>query len=179
MKTDKTLPGKLLGISLLLLGAVTVQAGEDQPNAYVMTVYSDTAHGTEIIDGTPQAVIAKLSRRADAGSNHLADQVNLCVAYTKTKQLEKATEICDSAVAAALEDARRLERSRIFSKRKMTQVADTGRAIALTNRGVLHAVTGEKAKARLMFEMALMLKSKEESARTNLLFLDKETAKDS
>ena len=46
MKTDKTLPGKLLGISLLLLGAVTVQAGEDQPNAYVLTVYSYIALGT-------------------------------------------------------------------------------------------------------------------------------------
>jgi len=175
MKTDRTRPGVLLGISLLLFGAVTAQAGEDQPNAYVMTVYSDVAHGNEIIDGAPQEVIAKLSSKADDRSNELADQVNLCVAYTKTKQLEKAMEICDSAVAAALKDARRLERSRMFG-RQTTQVADTGRAIALTNRGVLHAVTGEKDKARLMFEMALMLKSKEESARTNLRFLDRDTA---
>ena len=175
MKTDKTLSGRLLAISLVLLGAVTAQAGEDQPNAYVMTVYSDAAHGTDILNGAPQEVIAKLSRKADAHSNHLAGQVNLCVAYTKTNQLEKATEICDSAVAAALKDARRLERSKMFG-RQTTQVADTGRAIALTNRGVLHAVTGEKAKARLMFEMALMLKSREESARTNLLFLEREAA---
>ena len=60
--------------------------------------------------------------------------------------------------------------------RRTTQVADTGRAIALTNRGVLHAVSGETDKARLMFEMALMLNSKEESARTNLRFLDRDTA---
>ena len=176
MKTDNTLAGILLGISLLLFGAVAAHAGQDQPNAYVMTVYSDAAHGTEIIDGAPQEVIAKLSSKVDARSNELAGQVNLCVAYTKTKQLEKATEICDSAVAAALKDARRLERSNMFG-RQTTQVADTGRAIALTNRGVLHAVTGEKARARLMFEMALMLKSTEESARTNLLFLDREAAK--
>ena len=178
MKTDKTLPGILLGISLLLFGAVTAHAGEEQPDAYVMTVYSDAAHGSKIIDGAPKDVIAKLSSKDGARSNALAGQVNLCVAYTKTMQLEKAAEICDSAIAAALKDARRLERSGIFG-RQTTQVADTGRAIALTNRGVLHAVTGEKAKARLMFEMALMLKSKEESARTNLLFLDRETAKDS
>ena len=60
--------------------------------------------------------------------------------------------------------------------RRTTQVADSGRAIALTNRGVLHAVSGETDKARLMFEMALMLNSKEESARTNLLFLQRDTA---
>ena len=175
MTTKKTLYGMIFGISLMLFGAVTAQAGEDQPNAYVMTVYSDTAHGTQIIDGAPQDVIAKLSRKADARSYELEGQVNLCVAYTKTKQIEKAMEICDSAVAAALENARRLERSRKFG-RQTTQVADTGRAIALTNRGVLHAITGETDKARLMFEMALMLKSKEESARTNLLFLQRDTA---
>jgi hypothetical protein len=175
MKTDKTIPGILFGISLILCATVTAQAGEDQPDAYIMTVYSDVAHGTDIIDGAPQEVISKLSRKFDARSNELAGQVNLCVAYTKMKQLEKAMEVCDSAIAAALKDARQMERSNIFG-RQTTIVADTGRAIALTNRGVLHAVTGEKAKARLMFEMALMLKSKEESARANLRFLEREAA---
>ena len=175
MKTDKTLLVMLFGVSLMLFGAATAQAGEDQPQAYVMTVYSDVAHGSEIIDGAPRDVIAKLSRKADPRATKLAGQVNLCVAYTKTKQLEKAMELCDSAVAAALKDARRLERSKMFG-RQTTQVADTGRAIALTNLGVLHAISGERDKARLMFEMAMMLESKEKSAQINLRLLERKTA---
>ena len=59
---------------------------------------------------------------------------------------------------------------------KAVQVVDTSRAIALTNRGVLHAIAGEDAQARAKFEMAMQLKSTEQSAKANLAVLERKLA---
>ena len=57
-----------------------------------------------------------------------------------------------------------------------SRTPDTDRAIALTNRGVLHALNGQNDLARERFEQALDLKSRERSAEINLSLLDERTA---
>lgn len=175
MKPDTCKGKTILGAMLGLLCVLSAQAGETPHDAFVMTVYSDSAHGTAILDGQSAEVVSKLADQSGDGSRDLAEQVNLCVAFTKTKQLEKATAACDDAVAMSVREARRLDRTGRFGRRT-TRVADTGRAIALTNRGVLYAIAGDEDKARVMFEMALLLKSQEKSASTNLAHLERRSA---
>lgn len=174
MKTETTRCSGLFGL-LLLVASATAQAESAQANTYVMVVYSDAAHGEKVLSGAPEEVIAKLSRKKTGRSGNLADQVNLCVAYTKTKQLDQAQEACDAAIIASKKEARRLERSGLYGRRT-TLVAETGRAIALTNRGVLHAITGESEQARTMFELAMSLESEDQSASSNLDLLEKKVA---
>lgn len=175
MKSDTCKSKTFLGAMLGMLCVLSAHAGESAPDAFVMTVYSDLAHGSAILDGEFDAVVDKLAGRSGSGSRDLVNQVNLCVAYTKTKQLEKATAACDSAIAISVREARRLARTEPFGRRT-TLIADTDRAIALTNRGVLYAIAGKPEKARVMFEMAMLLESKEESASTNLARLDRRLA---
>ena len=171
MKTDKLLHKTKFGVLLSLLSAFAAQAEEGQLDGYVMTVYSNVAHGSAILDGKSEKVVDKLVRRSERNSRNLASYINLCVAYAKTKQLDKATRACDTAIAARVSEADRLEKHDVFG-RQTTMVADTGRAIAHTNRGVLHAISGEHDEARVMFEMAMQLESSEESAQQNLTRLD-------
>lgn len=175
MKTEAYVGRTGFGMLLGLLCVLSAQAEETTRDAFVMTVYSDSAHGTAILDGQSAEVVSKLADQSGDGSRDLAEQVNLCVAFTKTKQLEKATAACDDAVAMSVREARRLDRTGRFGRRT-TRVADTGRAIALTNRGVLYAIAGDEDKARVMFEMAMLLKSKEKSASTNLAQLERRLA---
>ena len=175
MKFAITRYGLLVAASAGLFGPAAAQAGEGSPDGYVMTVYSDTRHGSAVLEGSPDDVISKLMRDHDDNPKYLADLISLCVAYTRTKQIDRAVEACDYAIAAADKEARRLERSSPFSGYR-TREADTGRAIALTNRGVLHAVSGQSDQARAMFEQALGLKSREASAATNLSLLDERMA---
>ena len=164
--------------------ALTAQGDKAAPVTTIIVQEQDIQRVLNLTGTVTAAQAARLSvatsglvtsMHVDAGSKVQAGELLLELDPELAQlQLDSAKAQVEQA-HTALKDARRLERSRMFG-RQTTQVADTGRAIALTNRGVLHAVTGEKDKARLMFEMALMLKSKEESARTNLRFLDRDTA---
>lgn len=171
MRTNKLLRRLKFGVLLSLLSVIAAHAEEGRMDGYVMTVYSNVAHGSAILDGKSEKVVERLVRRSERSSGNLASHINLCVAYAKIKQLDKATAACDSAIAVSLSEADRLERLDMFGRRT-TMVAETGRAIALTNRGVLHAITGESDEARAMFELAMQLESAEESARLNLSRLD-------
>jgi len=157
-----------------LLVAAAAQADEALPPGYVMTVYSDMAHGAKILKGSEGEAIAKLSGPKKLRAAYLADQINLCVAYTKDNQLDKAVVACDSAIQASDKEARRIKRSDLYG-RASVRIADTGRAIALTNRGVLHAIAGEREQARMLFKTATELRSKETSAQHNLALLSHKT----
>ena len=175
MKTDVIRNRAALLVLLGLLGAVSAQAEEQSTNGYIMTVYSNMAHGRTILDGSEKKAISKLARDNGARVRYLEGQINLCVAYTKTRQVRKATEACDAAIEQSLNDAKRIKRSSSFG-RYAVQIANTGRAIALTNRGVLHAIAGEEAQARAKFESAMELQSTEQSARENLALLERRIA---
>ena len=173
MNTRVVRHGAILAILIGIAGAVPAQASERQPAAYVMTVYDNVSHGQAILDGPAEEAIARLASRHR--KDLLTDRTNLCVAYVKAKQIGKAADACDSAIRASESEARRLKLSEPFGRRS-DRIADTGRAIALTNRGVVHALAGETDRARVMFEKAMLLDSTEDSAAGNLARLDRRIA---
>ena len=83
------------------------------------------------------------------------------------KQIDLATTHCDTAVAVSSRVTERL-RSSVASRHKGMRAAMTDRAIALSNRGVLHALHGESDKATELFEMAMSFEATEEYAENNL-----------
>ena len=167
MKIEVRKPGIKLALMLGLLGALSAQASEESHDDYVMIVYSDLSHGRTILRGEPEEVIARLSRKLDGQNGRVADQINLCVAYTKMKQIDLATTHCDAAVAVSSRATERL-RSSVAYRHKGMRAAMTDRAIALSNRGVLHALHGESDKATELFEMAMSFEATEEYAENNL-----------
>lgn len=138
---------------MALLGTSPVTAAEENLRGYVMIVYSDRAQGEFVLEGNHEKAISALLRRHDGSPARFADQVNLCVAFAKTRQLEKATRFCDLALASSSSQARRRVTNYALGQH-VRQVAATDRAIALTNRGVLHAIAGETDAAQDLFEEA-------------------------
>lgn len=158
---------RLLGTTVLLLlgtiGAWTAQAAEGQN--YIMVVYSDRAHGEAVLEDHYARVISKLDRNGGEVDN-FTEQVSLCVALTKTRQFERATEYCDMAIAESEREARRFRN--YMGRSPYSRAAVSPRAVALTNRGVLHALTGQPEEARSLFEMAQEADLMEEYAQNNL-----------
>ncbi len=167
MKPEVRKPVTIFALSLGLLVALSAQAAERSHDNYVMMFYSDLSHGDTILRGAPERAITRLSRRLDGRNTVVADQINLCVAYTKTKQIDLATRHCDAAVAESSRVADRHRSSGTFARQE-ARAAMTDRGIALTNRGVLHALRGESDEAAKLFEMAMTAEATEEIAQKNL-----------
>ena len=167
MKSVTLLYGMKLLLLMALLCASPVTAAKENLRGYVMIVYSDRAQGEFVLEGNHEKAISTLLRREDGSPAGFADQVNLCVAFTKTRQLEKATRFCDLAVARSDRQARRLVTNYALGQHAR-QVAATDRAIALTNRGVLHAIAGETDAAKDLFEEAQDVKVIGTHAHNNL-----------
>lgn len=170
MKRKMTTLVPILG----LLGSAGSLADEQLPSGYVMNFYMDSAQAASVKRGAYERVIEKLEKEDSRAAIRVADQLNLCIAYTKTKQLDKATEACDTALAKAGKRIRRGSLSR--SAQEATQAANTERAIALINRGVLYAVAGDSDQAKAMFETAASLDTRNEAADINLQILQKDIA---
>jgi len=174
MKMSYTRKGPALAAMMSLFGSAGVMAETDAPTGFVMNYYEDAAQGALVEDGAYETVIDRLAARSTDSARRVADQINLCVAYTKTKQLDKATESCDYALAKA---GKRVSRNSLLESHTAAQErANAERAIALINRGVLHAVNGETDEARELFELAAGLETRNESAEANLLVLQREIA---
>lgn len=157
---------KLLLLMLGTLGTLTVQAAEN----YVMIVYSDSAQGSAILEDKLDEAISELGP-GDGRFRNFAEQVSLCVALAKTSQFEQATEHCDMAIAQSDREARRIRRAN-YSHANSARISAAPKAIALTNRGVLHAIAGEHEEARVLFEMAREADLTEEFVRNNLTRLN-------
>ena len=115
-------------------------SAEDNKGAYRMAVIVDAAEGKAVRKGEYDQAIARLTEAKHYPRNdRFARSTNLCVAYTKTGELEKAEVACERAVMLHAEN-------RIESERN--------HALALSNRGVLRAVKGDVELARADFEAA-------------------------
>lgn len=88
-----------------------------------------------------------------------AEQTNLCVAYTKIRDVEKASTACDAAVAQMKEQEDRASRSR-SERSAEVRAYRSDLAVALSNRGVLLAATGDAELARKDFRAAMALQTR-------------------
>ncbi|MEL7186299.1 MAG: hypothetical protein AAFN50_07670 [Pseudomonadota bacterium] len=165
MKTE-TASRYVAGLALLIFGS-TGQAAEKQAQPYVMAVLEDHAHGRLVLEGSDEAAIAEITRGRTEENYDFDDSLALCVAYTRTRQLEAAASACDAAMEKSTS---RSDRTR-WIRRGPTAMGYTGRsnfALASINRGVLYALTGESEQAAEAFEAALAAKPGFDAAETNL-----------
>lgn len=155
------------------LSCVSATASADEP-VYTMTTIVDSAHGAEIAAGKYEQAIEKIAV-IDNDVDAFFNNTNLCVAYTKTGSLDDALLACDAAVEQA--DSISFDRlgylSRSFKERRRSEYL----AMALSNRGVLRAATGDVELARQDFVEALGVRARSSVAKTNLARLDKVEAK--
>ena len=145
---------------LALLEWSSISAKETDP-ALTMTVIIDRAHGGKVAAGKYERAIEKImasKRNVDPFARH----TNLCVAYTKTRNIDSATRSCESALDLIREEGER--RRSLYSGDRHRQFL----ALALSNLGVLDIVKGTPDVARARFQEAIDLDSGTAAARTNL-----------
>lgn len=151
------------GAKVCLFGAIAVfgqmAQGGEAPPAYVLTAITDQARGLQVLDGAYDEVIEHLA--AAEKKNRFAENNNLCVAYTKTNNLAEAEKAC----TAALKSSTLLSRP-YDSPRKI------GHAVALSNRGVIRAVSGDIELARRDFQEARKADRYLSTAAENLAILE-------
>ncbi|MEM6512607.1 MAG: tetratricopeptide repeat protein [Pseudomonadota bacterium] len=145
------------------LGAANVAAAEAP--GYTMTVWMDSAYGGQVVSGRYARAIDRLTHSPARYANSAEGQTNLCVAYAKTGELDKAIASCERAVAV-LEDSKYGQ-----DRRRLTRVerqVSTALAIALSNRGVLRVANGQYELASNDFRSAAELDTDVAAAATNL-----------
>ena len=146
----------------------SVSAGAaEQQAAYTMTAISNASFGQQVTVGKYGQAIEKITSPKFKTKTSFSAVTNLCVAYTKTGDLGRAAAKCDTA----------LEKTRARVKFRRSGDAGYGRtpadlAIALSNRGVLHAVQGETDLAREVFLEAIDLEAGLEAPQINLARLE-------
>lgn len=152
-------------LALLALGASgSVFAESDDPR-YTMTVIRDAAQGASVARGDYQKAIAKITNR-HVTPDPFAESTNLCVAYAKTGEIDKATAACDTAIAIVRE-ANWQHRSGVLTGQG-EKAQRRYLAMALSNRGVLYAIRGDESSAERNFDEALKLDQNNDVPRVNL-----------
>ena len=143
----------------LLLGpafSVPVAAQEAPAAAYTMAFIEDEAYGRQVTAGKYEQAIDRITRSGVRTRDRFAEQVNLCVAYAKSKDIESANLSCNAALAGL-----KKQQDRATLSKKSARYGEYKRdlAVALSNRGVLFAVSGDKKRARESFAAALELQT--------------------
>jgi tetratricopeptide (TPR) repeat protein len=159
----------LCGLSIALASA---PAWSDMDKAkYTMAVMSETAYGAKIMAGNYAQAIEKINQKAGR-YDAFSKGTNLCVAYTKSGELELAEVACESAVIAASKAKHKRLGSLLAGA--VADSHDRNLAIALSNRGVLRAVKGLSEQAREDFDAALALDTSLSAPKVNLARLGNE-----
>lgn len=149
-----------MAFTALLAPPVTSAETDVDAARYTMTVFQDTSSGRKVVGGEYASAIEEINSAGKRMKSKFASLTSLCVAYTKSGKLEKAAEYCDAAIA-------RVE------KRKRAKSYERDLAVALANRGVLHAVAGDNQLARQDFEQALLMRTDLAAPAINLARLDR------
>ena len=150
---------RLVTVLAVLAAVSTAQGALAEP--YEMSVILDRAHGDLVRQGDYDSAIVQIAQ----GDHRLpfASNTNLCVAQTKTDDFKQAALSCDMAVQLAEFAAENGHRKDIDYT--------TEWAIALSNRGVLRAMTGDEAGAERDFRAAVALDSRSDIPDQNLFHL--------
>lgn len=138
-------------------------------DTFEMSSYSNWAGGARIESGDYAGAIAAASRGAMPSDtvSMLGAATNLCVAYTVSRELKLARKACDDAVSLA---------KRVDDSGWKTLRRDSATASALSNRGVLRALSGDSVGAASDFRTAIKLSSGNEMPSRNLAYLESSPA---
>ena len=152
------------------LGVAAPLAAEERDEAYTMTVIVDAAHGSKVAAGKYERAIESITTAKRSGDAY-SKQTNLCVAYTKTGALDKATAACEAALAIMLDG--RKARSANIAPVRAEKLERVYLALALSNLGVLQAAKGSTDMARARFLEAVELETDLSAPKINLARLAK------
>lgn len=155
-----------LALVTSLAFAMPAQA-ETRAGAFEMLVFEDSVEGRHLIEGNLDKALALNETRNESRFSALNDR---CVALTLARELDKAGVVCNDAVRAA----RRSDAARAPGTTNRMTGTNTWvqRAMAFTNRGVVHALQGEPELARNDFRAAIKLSTRVTAATGNLDVLE-------
>lgn len=159
-----TRPVTILAAGLAFLSANA--ATTDQPTqAYEMRAYLGwPGSGRELVAGRySDAINAARKHRRKNGEIGLLANTNLCVAYTVTHRFEEADKACSKALTLAHSDN--------AGHRFRGLESATAESVALSNRGVLHAVRGNELQATTDFRRAARMNRSWNGPAQNLAYL--------
>jgi len=137
---------------------------DDAEPVYTMTVIVDAAHGSKVAAGKYERAIEMITATKRT-SDPYSEQTNLCVAYTKTGDLENAARACETAVALVRDEPNGW-RGVLAAPRSRTHRVYL--ALALSNLGVLQVARGTPDVARENFREALALEAGLSAPKINL-----------
>jgi tetratricopeptide (TPR) repeat protein len=161
-KTSSTVLGVCAAIGLALCAATA--SADDKPQ-YRVAAIKGMAFGDRVLREDYDKVIELLERRERKGIDAFYRATNLCVAYIKTGALEEAEASCNSAVERIEQFL--AERGTIHSPQERQAVRRL-HAVALSNRGVAFAVSGQSERAQADFEAAGSIESRLKEPAINL-----------
>jgi hypothetical protein len=150
--------------SFVCFGALLAPASRASAS-YEMESYANWPGGSEIAAGDYDSAIARAASgalRMDAATALVA-ATNLCVAYTVKRDLAPAAAACERALALA---------RRADTAAGARLVRGMATAKALTNRGVLRAVSGDRGGAAADFRKAAELRGSSAAPERNLAYLE-------
>ena len=160
----------------LVTAALTVAAGAAHAGTpYVFTVIDTSRHGVDVLEGQYDDAIARIRQDGTADLS-FSESTNLCIAYTKSGDTAKALESCDRAVEVAREKngMRWLGHANApYNGRRK----DLDLVIALSNRSVVHATSGDDLLALEDLREADALKPHLRAVSKNLAVLTTSAAR--
>ena len=159
-------PIRSLGLVIGLAFALPAQA-EPRAGAFQMLVAEDSVQGQHLIEGDVDAALALNETR---NLNRFSALNDRCVSLTLKGELDKAEVVCDHAVREARRSDAGYAPGRAY--RGATIDRQSRRAMAYTNRGVLHALQGQGQQAQDDFKKAVALNDQLSAAAENLVVLE-------
>jgi tetratricopeptide (TPR) repeat protein len=140
-----------------------------------ITKKKHAAKGADILEGQYEEAIARIRQDGSADLD-FSESTNLCIAYTKSGDMTSALESCDRAVDTARETngMRWLAHtSAPYNVRRK----DLDLVIALSNRSVVHAMSGDDLLALEDLREADALKPHLRAVSKNLAVLTESSAR--
>lgn len=152
-------------LSCLLVPATT-NAQSSKP-VFGMAVFLSSHFGPEIESGKVDAAIEALESEEPADPDDYERSSNLCVAYIKAKDLQKATNACDEAVRQVQNQTDSLAEKKFVPRKKRVALKED-LAVALSNQGVVTALNGDLEQAEKLFQESIELVSRDKMVKGNL-----------
>ncbi|GEM_PF-1453015 len=172
LRTRNTLENTLTALpAIALLAGLAIMpfAAKADTAGYSMVVYEDSRLADRVMSHEYDTIKDALAALEARGNTDFDTLNNLCVGYTMTKAFTKAEAACDAAVGEdSAPDALFDEDTAFAGARTRKTLARNREAVALSNRGVLRAVTGDLVGAREDFEKAAATSDVVDAAEINL-----------
>ena len=163
-KTYKNRFSSMSSACFMLAAAITCHsaAAHEVSAAYQLTAIADAGKGQYVINGEYSTAIEKIESQS---VKYFSAETNLCVAYTISGDVVAAKEACNRALAI-VDQGKKAERSLKFGNHRRSL------AVALSNRGVFRALTGDLQGAKVDLSRAVSLGSHLRQAKQNLIRLE-------